>query len=67
MLGKHSVPGCPTNLDSTREGPIAVAVETAGVCFYICSLVYLFSFLLPLWKTARYRLKFCLKGTLNRK
>ena len=36
-----------------------------GVCLDIFSLIYLFSFLSPsLWETARYRLKYCLKGPL---
>ena len=36
--------------------------------FGIFSLIYLFSFLSPsLWETARYRLKYCLKGPLNPK
>ena len=66
MLGKLSVLGRPTSLDDSREGPIALAVG-AG-CLDIFSLIHLFSFLSPsLWKTARYRLKYCLKGPLNTK
>ena len=38
-----------------------------GGCLDIFSLVYLFSFFLRLWETARYRLKYCLKGPLNQK
>ena len=39
-----------------------------GGCLDIFSLIYLFSFLSPfLWETARYRLKYCLKGPLNPK
>ena len=50
------------------QGPIALAVGAGGGCLDIFSLVYLFSFLSPsLWETARYRLKYCLKGPLNPK
>ena len=59
MLGKLSVPGRPT---------IALAVDAGRVCLDIFSLIYLFSFVSPsLWETARYRLKYCLKGPLNPK
>ena len=48
--------------------PIALAVGAGGGCLDIFSLFYLFSFLSPsLWETARYRLKYCLKGPLNPK
>ena len=48
------------------QGSIALAVGAGGGCWDIFSLVYLFSFLSPsLWETARYRLKYCLKGPLN--
>ena len=49
------------------QGPIALAVGAGGGCLDIFSLVYLFSFFLRLWETARYRLKYCLKGPLNQK
>ena len=40
-----------------------LAIGASGGCLDIFSLVYHFSFLSPsLWETARYRLKFCLKG-----
>ena len=50
------------------QGPTTLAVGAGGGCLDIFSLVYYFSFLslsLSLWETARYRLKYCLKGTLN--
>ena len=48
------------------QGPIALAVG-AG-CLDIFSLICHFSFLSPsLWETARYRLKYCLKGPLSPK
>ena len=50
------------------QGPIALAVGAGGGCLDSFSLLYLFSFLSPsLWETARYRLKYCLKGPLNPK
>ena len=50
------------------QGPTALAVGAGGGCLDIFSLVYHFSFLSPsLWETARYRLKYCLKGPLSPK
>ena len=51
-----------------RQRPIELAVDAGGGCLDIFTLLYLFSFLFPsLWETARYRLKYCLKGPLNQK
>ena len=48
------------------QGPVALAPGTGGGGLDIFSLVYHFSLLSPpLWETARYRLKYCLKGPLN--
>ena len=59
VLGKLPVPGRPTNLD------YVLTVGADGGCLDIFSLIYHFSFLSPsLWETARYRLKYCLKGPL---
>ena len=45
---------------------IALAVGAGGGCLDIFSLIYHFSFPSPsLWETARYTLKYCLKGPLN--
>ena len=50
------------------QGPTALAVDAGGGCLDIFTLVYHFSFLSPaLWETARYRLKYCLKGPLSPK
>ena len=50
------------------QGPIALAVGAGGGCLDIFSLICHFSFLSPsLWKTAQYRLKYCLKGPLSPK
>ena len=65
-LGKLSVPGRPTIWMIVGQGPIALAVGAGGGCLDSITLLYPFS-LLPLWKTARYRLKYCLKGPLNPK
>ena len=65
VLGKLPVPGRPTILITV--GPIALAVVAGGGGLDIFTLVYPFSFFLPLWETARYRLKYCLKGPLSPK
>ena len=50
------------------QGPTALAVGAGGGCLDIFTLIYPFSFLSPsLWETARYRLKYCLKGPLSQK
>ena len=50
------------------QGPTTIAIGADGVCLDIFSLIYLFAFLSPsLWETARYRLKYCLKGPFNKK
>ena len=66
MLGYLSVPGRPTNLDDSRARAYCACSRCGWGCLDIFSLIYLFSFLSPsLWETARYRLKYCLKGPLN--
>ena len=68
MLGKLPVPGRPTIWIGVGQGPTALAVGAGGGCLDIFTLDYLFSPLSPsLWETARYRLKYCLKGPLNPK
>ena len=48
------------------QGPIALAVGAGGGCLDIFSFIYHFFFLSPsLWETARYRLKYRLKGPLS--
>ena len=67
-LGKLPVPGRPTILITVGQGPIALAVGAGGGCLDIFILSYPFFPLSPsLWETARYRLKYCLKGPLNPK
>ena len=68
VLGKLPVPGRPTIWMIVGQGPIALAVGAGGGCLDIFTLLYLFSSISPsLWETARYRLKYCLKGPLNPK
>ena len=68
VLGNLPVPGRPTILITVGQGPIVLAVGAGGGCLDIFSLIYHFSFLSPcLWETARYRLKYCLKGPLSPK
>ena len=68
VLGELPVPGRPTIWMIVGQGPITLTVGAGGVCLDIFTLLYLFSPLSPsLWETARYRLKYCLKGPLNPK
>ena len=79
VLGKLPVPGggggggrevrrCWGVLLIWIIGPVALAVGAGGGCLDIFSLICPFSTLSPsLWETARYRLKYCLKGPLNPK
>ena len=49
-----------------RQGPAALAEGAGGGCLDIFTLIYHFYLLSPsLWETARYRLKYYLKGPLN--
>ena len=66
VLGELPVPGRPTIWIIAGQGPNALAVGAGGGCLDIFSLVYHFSFFTPsLWETARYRMKYCLKGPLS--
>ena len=68
VLGKLPVLGRPTIWIIVGQGPIALALGAGGGCLDIFTLLYPFSLLSPsLWETARYRLKYCLKGSLNPK
>ena len=68
VLGKLPVPGRPTIWITVGQGPAALAVGAGGGCLDIFTLIYPFFPLSPsLWETARYRLKYCLKGPLNPK
>ena len=53
----------PTIWITVGQGPTALAVDAGGDCLDIFTLIYPFYPLSPsLWETARYRLKYCLKG-----
>ena len=68
VLGKLPVPGRPTIKMIVEQGLIALAVGVGRGCLDIFTLRCLFSPLfLSFWETARYRLKYCLKGPLNPK
>ena len=68
VLGKLPAPGRPTIWIRIGQGPTALAVGAGGGCLDIFPLDYPFSHLSPsLRETARYRLKYCLKGRLNPK
>ena len=68
VLGKLPVPGCPTIWITVGQWPTAFAVGAGRGCLDIFTLIYPFSPLSSsLWETARYRLKYCLKGPLNPK
>ena len=68
VLGELSVPGRPTTWITVGQGPTALAVGAGGGGLDIFTLIYPFSPLSSsLWETARYRLKYCLKGPLNPK
>ena len=68
VLGKLPVPGRPTILITVGQGPIALVVGAGGGVLDIFFLSTILSLLSPcLWETARYRLKYCLKGPLNPK
>ena len=68
VLDKLPMPGRPTIWIIVGQGPTALAVGAGGGCLDIFTLIYPFSPLSPsLWETARYGLKYCLKGPLNPK
>ena len=67
VLGKLPVPGRPKIWITVGQEPTALAVGAGGVVWTFL-LSSIFSPLSPsLWETARYRLKYCLKGPLNPK
>ena len=66
--GELPVPGRPTIWIRVGQGPTGLAVGAGGGCLDIFTLDHPFCPLSPsLWETARYRLKYCLKGPLNPK
>ena len=68
VLGKLPAAGRFTIWITVGQGPNALAVGAGGGCLSIFTLIYPFSPLSPShWETARYRLKYCLKGPLPSK
>ena len=68
VLSKLPVPGRPTIWIVVGQGPTALAVGAGEGCLNIFTLIYtLFPLSPSLCETARYRLKYCLKGPLNPK
>ena len=68
VLGKLPVPGTSYNFDYSRARAYCARSRCGWGCLDIFTLIYLFSPFSPsLWETARYRLKYCLKGPLNPK
>ena len=63
-----SVPGRPSSLDYSRARSKCTCSRCGWGLFGHFSLVYHFSFLSPSsWETARFRLKYSLKGSLSPK
>ena len=69
VLGKLPVLGRPTNLDVSRARAYCPCRRCGWGLFghFFSHLSFLFSFSLSLVETARYRLKYCLKGPLSPK
>ena len=67
VIGKLLVPGRPTIWISVGQGPTALVVGAMGVFGHFYSHLSFLSSFPSLWETARCRLKYCLKGTLNPK
>ena len=66
VLGEVPVPGRPATLDKCRERAYCACSRCGWGCLDIFSPICHFSFLSPsLWESARYRLKYCLKGPLS--
>ena len=65
VLGELPVPGRPTISITVGQGPTALAVGAGGVVWTFLLSSILSPLSPSLWETARYRLKYCLKGPLN--
>ena len=68
VMGKPPVAGFLLIWIRVGQGPTVLAVSAGGACLDNFSLLYHFYVFSPsLWETARYRLKYCLKGPLSPK
>ena len=65
--GLTSSAGASYNLDYSRARATALSVDAGGVVWTFLLSSMLFPLSPSLWETARYRLKYCLKGPLNQK
>ena len=65
VLGKLALPGPPTDLDKGGSSVHCACNRCGWGLFGVFSLSLSLS--LSLWETARYRLRYCLKGPLNTK
>ena len=65
MLGKLPVPGRPTIWITVGQGPTALTVGADGGCLDIFTLYPFFPLSPSHWETARYILKYWLKGPLT--
>ena len=59
--------GASYNFDNSRARAYALIVGAGGGGLDIFTLIYPFSSFSLSWETARYRLKYCLKGPLDQK
>ena len=66
-LSKLAVPGRSTIWTIVGQGPTALAIGAGGVVGHFYSHLSFLSFVSLSLETARYRLKYCLKGPLNSK
>ena len=64
VLGNLPVPGRPTIWIAVGQGPTVLAVGAGGGCLDLSLSSILSLLFLP---SARFRLKYCLKGPLNTK
>ena len=69
VLGKLPGLGRPTIWMRVGQGPTALAIGAVGVVWtiFLSSIISIFFLSFSLWETARYRLKYCLKGPLGPK
>ena len=68
VLGKHPVHGRPNNLDLSRARAFCACSRCGwGLFGHFFSHLSFLSLSPSLWEAARYRLKYCLKGSLSPK
>ena len=65
VLGKLAVPERPIILITVGHGLLRLQLERVGMVWTFLLSSILSALSPSLWETARYRLKYCLKGPLN--